>query len=132
MHHVHKNPNFEKCFDVMISEPEELQVLSSLNTTTNSLSLELKGGNGYYININGKTQYTEESQIELEMNDGLSDLKVTTDLDCQGSFETSFNIGAEVIAYPNPITDGLLRLSLPDTKSNESVINLFGYDGSLD
>lgn len=91
----------EVCFNSIISEPALLTTIAVANETT--LELSLDGGNFYNVELNGLVTQTQESEISLELKNGLNTLKVYTDLPCQGSYEETFFIASKPIVYPNPI-----------------------------
>ncbi|MEO0901602.1 MAG: T9SS type A sorting domain-containing protein [Bacteroidota bacterium] len=91
----------ETCFEIVLTEPETLGVVSSLEG--NVVSLQLAGGSLYNVELNGLVTQTEDSQIQLDLRDGLNTLNVTTNLPCQGNFLRTFVIGSVGILYPNPV-----------------------------
>ncbi|MEO9510876.1 MAG: reprolysin-like metallopeptidase [Flavobacteriaceae bacterium] len=93
----------EVCFNIIITEPALLTTIAVANAT--ALELSLDGGNFYNVELNGLVTQTQESEISLELKNGLNTLKVYTDLPCQGSYEETFFIASKPIVYPNPVTD---------------------------
>lgn len=119
--------NYEQCFNVVIDQPEDLAVLTSVNTNNDTIEIELSGGNSYDIDINGKLYSTSESSIILDLNKGSNTILVSTDKDCQGVVEESFFISESVQLYPNPITNSSeLRIGGSDEEIQVSVYNLTG------
>ncbi|MEM9078543.1 MAG: reprolysin-like metallopeptidase [Bacteroidota bacterium] len=91
----------ETCFEIALMEPEVLGVVSSVGGDV--VSLQLEGGSLYNVELNGLVTQTEDSQIELDLKEGLNTLKVSTNLPCQGSYLQTFVIGSVGILYPNPV-----------------------------
>ncbi len=117
----------EVCFNIIISEPALLTTIAVVNGTT--LELLLDGSDFYNVELNGLVTQTQESEINLELKNGLNLLKVYTDLPCQGSYEETFFISSKPIVYPNPIGS--------DTKIflnglvGEVDVQVFSADGRL-
>ncbi len=89
--------DYKQCFDVTITEPEALSVFTKVDTSKNTVSLDLNGGHLYRINLNGTITVTDQSQISLKLSQGANRLAVTTDKDCQGQYNEdifAFNDGA--------------------------------------
>ena len=55
--------------------------------------------------FNGEIFTTYNPNLELQLQKGENNLKVTTDIDCQGSFEKRIFYGNEYLVYPNPFKD---------------------------
>lgn len=102
---VEGQPDYELCFNVVITEPEDLAVLSRVNRADSRLNLELSGGTNYTIDLNGTILTTTDSEITLNLNKGINHLKVTTDEDCQGVYRETINNTLKTIVFPNPIVN---------------------------
>ena len=63
----------------------------------------MTGGNLYNVELNGVVTQTENSQIQLNLKNGLNTLRVSTNLPCQGTFQKTFVVGSIGVLYPNPI-----------------------------
>ena len=103
---VENQPIYELCYNVVITEPEDLSVLSRVDTATGRISLELSGGINYAIDLNGTITNTTENEVSLELLQGINHLKITTDKDCQGVYRETINNSLKMIVFPNPIVDG--------------------------
>ena len=103
---VENQSDYEQCYNVVITEPEDLSVISRVDTETSRLNLELSGGLNYAIDLNGTITNTTESDISLTLTQGINQLKVTTDKDCQGVYRETINNSLQLIIYPNPIIHG--------------------------
>ncbi|WP_190810753.1 reprolysin-like metallopeptidase [Flagellimonas sp. S3867] len=91
----------EVCFNVVIEEPALLSTFATVDE--NVLSLTMEGGSLYNVELNGLVTQTIDSEIQLELKEGLNTLKVFTNLSCQGSFEDTFFISSKPILYRNPV-----------------------------
>lgn len=119
--------NYEQCFTLEITEPEDLSVFSKISEDSKSVTLTLKGGNAYYISLNGKTQINYESNISLTLRPGLNTISVQTDKDCQGTYEESIFLSEEVLYFPNPVKHNLsVYVVGEDTLVSVSVFNIQG------
>ena len=113
----------------MIEEPEELSVLANLLANEDKVSLRMSGGEFYTIELNGLATQTTESEITLNLNKGLNQLKVSTGLVCQGVFETQFFVGDAPVLLPNPTSDWVTITS--QFQNQDVMVNVFGSDGRL-
>ena len=91
----------ETCFDIVLTEPQPLSVNASAEGSIASVSMT--GGNLYNVELNGVVTQTENSQIQLNLKNGLNTLRVSTNLPCQGTFQKTFVVGSIGVLYPNPI-----------------------------
>ncbi len=98
---------YQQCFNVVITEPADLSVYSTVNNTLNTVSLQLNGSNSYNVNLNNVVYTTTDSQITLPLITGANKLSVTTDKLCQGIFEKIINLDGRMIPYPNPFQSAL-------------------------
>lgn len=121
--------DFEQCFEVVISEPEPLSVSSKINSLRSEITLDLRGGRQYLIELNGQAHITEESQITLPLNRVENVLRVQTDKDCQGTFEETIFLSTKVLIYPNPVTSGVVNIYLGSDEFEEVTVSLFGANG---
>ncbi|WP_435624412.1 reprolysin-like metallopeptidase [Flagellimonas sp.] len=91
----------ETCFDIILTEPEPLSVVSLVEDSIASLTMT--GGTLYNVELNGLVTQTEDSQIQLDLKNGLNTLRVFTNLPCQGTYTKTFIVGTVGILYPNPV-----------------------------
>ncbi len=103
--------DYEICFDVIISEPEDLSVSSVVSTLDNELSLTFKGAREFIIHLNQKEYRTSQSEMKLPLVPGTNKLLVKTIADCQGTYEQTIFINSGIIIYPNPSPDGIFTLN---------------------
>jgi len=119
------NPEYKQCYSIVITEPKDLALFSSVNTSTNTLSLKLEGGSLYHIELNGKFYSTVQDQITLPLNKGNNKLSVRTDNNCQGIIERRINL-AEI--YPNPFNEKL-NIEIIIGHSGPAEVEIISYDG---
>lgn len=123
--------NYQQCYDLLITEPKDLAVYSSVNKATNSLNLELNGSDNYAVELNGTVYHTSESSLSLPLLKGSNKLVVATDKLCQGVIEKTINISDTMLPYPNPFQD-VLNVNLGDTPVASCTIQVFNIaDGKL-
>ena len=91
----------ETCFNIVLTEPEPLSVVSLVEDSIASLTMA--GGTLYNVELNGLVTQTEDSQIQLNLKNGLNTLRVFTNLPCQGTYTKTFVVGTVGILYPNPV-----------------------------
>ncbi len=117
--------NYERCYNVTINEPEDLSVLSRVDHSRNKVALNLNGANIFNIEFNGDIFTTSSSEIELILIKGENKLKVFTDKTCQGIYEEVIHSFNDIKIYPNPVTNGELKVFIG--KSSEKIIQLKLY-----
>lgn len=120
-----EEPYYNQCFNIVIDEPEDLAVSSKIGTSGKSITLELKGGKSYSVQLNNKTYTTTQGQITLELDKDVNILKVKTDSDCQGVYEETIIMNNSLRVYPNPVTNDELFLALGN--NNLAPIHIFLY-----
>ena len=105
-------PSYSQCFTVVITEPKDISLYSTVNTGTfNSITLALAGASLYNIEINGNTYTTTSNSITLPLKEGVNNLSVSTNLPCQGILTKTIDISSNTAPYPNPFT-GVVNLNL--------------------
>ncbi|MDV7138061.1 alpha-amylase family glycosyl hydrolase [Maribacter sp. TH_r10] len=126
--------DYEQCYDLTITEPEDLSVSSKVDTSTGKVSLSLKGGKIYTINLNGEVFTTTQNEITLNLEAQTNTISVSTDKDCQGYYEETIVLASEISVYPNPVKDSLLYLELgtiSDPSVNVEIYTLSGRQISI-
>ena len=93
---------YEQCFNVAISEPVDITVLSSLVNNSQDLNLDLNGSTNYNILHNDKYYTTSESNFVLTLDKGLNFIKVVGDRECQGIYEETIFNSEDILLSPNP------------------------------
>jgi subtilisin-like proprotein convertase family protein len=97
----------ERCFDVVIAEPEALGVSSLVSLQSGIVELDMTGAALYNIELNGVLTQTEDEKIALNLKRGVNILKVSTNLACQGTYEEQLFVSDGPVAYPNPFLDSI-------------------------
>jgi sugar lactone lactonase YvrE len=122
-------PQYQQCYDVVISQPQALSVYAAVNSTTNSLDLNLSGGNTYSIRLNGVNYTTTNSTYSLPLQAGQNNLEVTTDRLCQGTFTRSFNILSAIVPFPDPF-QSTLSVNLGTATLNNATVQVYNLSYS--
>ncbi|MBC8054853.1 MAG: T9SS type A sorting domain-containing protein [Sphingobacteriaceae bacterium] len=126
---VSGQPTYSQCFnDLVVKEPADLSVYSSIDGLNNTINLNLSGSKIYHITLNGRNYSTEKSIIELPLIKGNNSLKVSTENQCQGVFEKIVTLNDKAIVYPNPF-ENTLNLKLGTEESQKVVIEVKSTDG---
>lgn len=89
---INGQPNYEQCFTVIVVEPDELSVSLNRTSNTSNLNITLAGGEVYYITLNDETLITDERQIELPLSNGVNELSIRTNKNCQGIYEKPYSL----------------------------------------
>jgi Leucine-rich repeat (LRR) protein len=121
---------YSSCYDIVISEPEPLAVLTSKSTKNKKVSLDMSGNSNYHIDFNGFKFSTSDSNIDLSLKNGYNSIKVSTDLDCQGIYEEQIYMSDGVFVYPNPF-DNAINIYLGSSEVKNTEINIYSSLGQL-
>jgi photosystem II stability/assembly factor-like uncharacterized protein len=128
---VDTQATYEQCFNVTITQPEDLAVFSSVNNTTDTISLVLSGAAEFIIEFNGVTTTTTENEIELDLVKGINTLKVFTDTNCQGVYNETINNLSTIKVYPNPLNGNRLTINMANTSLENVHIKLYSIIGKV-
>ncbi len=123
-------PNFERCFDVVINHPENLEVITDKRTNEKEININMSGSSNYTINFNGLEFTTNESEITLQLENGKNTIKISTDLPCQGVHEESVLVLEDLFVYPNPFNDKA-NIYLGHLEKENIEINIYSFLGQL-
>ncbi|GAA4974842.1 T9SS type A sorting domain-containing protein [Algibacter aquimarinus] len=124
---IEELPSFESCYDIVISQPEPLQVLTG-KSSGQKVSISLSGSSSYNINFNGLKFTTSKPSVSLSLQNGFNSLKVTTDNECQGVYEENILISDNVFAYPNPFQNKV-NIHLGDIDKEQFSVSIYSYLG---
>jgi hypothetical protein len=114
-------PDYQQCFDAVITEPKDLSLFSTVNNADKTITLLLGGGTQYNIKLNGNNYTTTDNSITLPLTEGNNDLEVTTDKLCRGLIQKLISYSTKILPYPVPVQN-TLSLNLGSTNiSNLSV-----------
>jgi ELWxxDGT repeat protein len=125
--------SYQQCDDLVITEPKDLSLYSTINNTGagSSITLNLDGGNQYNIQLNGTNYTTSDNSITLPLTEGNNDLTVTTDRLCQGTIKKLINVSDKIIPYPLPFQN-TLNLNIGNTNVNNVSVEIHNLnDGRL-
>ncbi len=106
----------EVCFDAVITQPDVLDVSALIDAGV--LSVELSGASFYSIELNGLVTQTESSKVQLDLEEGITTLRVYSNLPCQGVIEKTLFYSSRPILSPNPV-------------ESTTEVYLGGYEGSV-
>lgn len=128
---VANQTDYEKCFSIQITEPEDLNVVSKINDSGKTVSLSLNGATNYIVNINDTKYTTSDNQISLPLTKIENTISVATDKTCQGIYaETIFITSQKIAAFPNPINEEELTILLPTENLHQEVsLTMFSQNG---
>ena len=99
---------FERCFEVTITEPDPLLVTTLFNKQDQSITFGLSGGDSYDITHNGITTQTSKSNYIISLAKGTNRVSISTGIECQGLFENSYLNSYKVTYAPNPFNQELI------------------------
>jgi len=117
----------EVCFDVVITQPDVLDVAALLDAGI--LSVELDGASFYNVELNGLVTQTEASKIELGLKEGVNTLKVYSNIPCQGVVEKTIFYSSRPIISPNPV-DAVTEIYMAGFEGDVG-IQIFTANGRL-
>ena len=92
-------------FNLVISEPADITVVSSVNRDKKQVALDLNGGTKYNVVLNGNLITTYDDNIDLSLSAGINVIKVTTGLECQGIYEEIIFVSENILLSPNPANE---------------------------
>jgi endoglucanase len=104
---IASQPDYEQCFTVIVIEPDALVVNADRSPNSSYLNVTLDGGEVYYITLNNEIIITDQSEVELMLSNGINELSIRTNKDCQGTYEKTIVISTEPFVHPNPIHNTL-------------------------
>ena len=94
--------NYEQCFEVVIGEPKALSAFIDVDNDKRTTNIQLGGSKSYNIEVNGQRFEVKDNNFNTVLPTGLSIIKISTDLDCQGVIEKEIFISEDIFYYPNP------------------------------
>ena len=125
---VDSQASYEQCFDVVIGEPAALSAYLDIDNDNRTTSIQLGGSSSYNIDINGTKYDVSGDSFIATLPTGLSIIKISTDLDCQGVIEREVFLSEDILYYPNPTKgevdvyvngeDGGVKMSVFTTKGD--------------
>ena len=91
---------YEQCFDVVIGEPKALSAFIDVDNDNRTTSIQLAGSSTYNVEINGERFEVKGDNFTANLPTGLSIIKISTDLDCQGVIEREVFISEDIHVLP--------------------------------
>ena len=119
----------EICLDIVVEQPDVLNVGSKLLASSQQVSLTMEGSTFYNVEVNGVVVQTTESELVLDLEKGPNVLKVSTGLPCQGVYEETLVVAPEPILFPNPTRDHISVYY--DYASEPFMVRVFAPNGQL-
>jgi len=118
---------YEQCFEVNIAEPKALSVFIDVDNDNRTTSIQLSGSSSYNVEVNGQHYDVKGDRFTTNLPTGLSIIKISTDLDCQGVIEREVFISEDILYYPNPTSgDVNVYVNGEDSKVTMSVFSSKG------
>ena len=93
---------YEQCFEVVIGEPKALSAFIDVDNDKRTTNIQLGGSKSYNVDVNGERFKVSGDKFNTTLPTGLSIIKISTDLDCQGIIEREIFISEDIFYYPNP------------------------------
>ena len=120
---------FESCFNTILISPDPLEVQTELNFNDQSITVDLSGALNYQIRLNNKSYSLKSGRHQLPLDDGLSRLEVTTDIECQGKVVEEVYLSKASTIYPNPAFSQVSILV--GGEDNNFKVFLYSIEGEL-
>jgi len=105
-------PSYQSCYTVVISQPDPLEVFSSVVASGEELSVHVTGASSYFVTFNNDDFMVDQSSLRLRLQPGLNQLTVKTNLECQEVFEATFWRSTDMAISPNPFKDQISLTNL--------------------
>ena len=121
---------YSRCYDLVITEPIDLVVLSKIDPAKKNVTFKMSFGKQYSIDINGVKFNTTDSEITLDLVNGENTIVITTDKECQGVFEKIILLSDDIVVYPNPVKDEFF-INLGNDPSKTVSVSVFSISGRL-
>jgi hypothetical protein len=99
---VASKSGYSQCYEVKVTEPAPLNASAVIDYTARKAVLYVQGARSYTVEVNGSTFRTESGMVEVDLAAGNNQLRITTDLNCQGEWRQEVFVSEEVLVYPNP------------------------------
>ncbi|MDC0506879.1 hypothetical protein OAN56_03045, partial [Flavobacteriaceae bacterium] len=120
---------YEQCFEVNIGEPKALSVFIDVDNDNRTTSIQLSGSSSYNVEVNGQRYNVKGDRFTTNLPSGLSIIKISTDLDCQGVIEREIFISEDILYYPNP-TPGDVNVYV-NGEDSKVTMSVFSSKGDL-
>ena len=121
--------DFEQCFEIVLEEPGEINATAIYNRSSQTVSLKLQGADRFYVRLNGLEKVIAPGSYEFPLQNGMNDLQVKGDLECQGAYFDKIYVSEGLKVYPNP-TQGRIQVYIPSAGKKVDV-TIFNMQGGL-
>lgn len=125
---VANQPSYKQCFNVVITEPKDLALFANINQNDVNVNLKLSGANIYYIDLNGRSYQTSESEITLALSAGTNIITLSSDITCQGTLKKTLIASSKITFSPNPV-ERLLQIDMGADESGFATIEIYSLSG---
>lgn len=122
---------YEQCFNIVITEPDDLSVSSKVNLSSKSITLNLEGASVFHVTLNEQAFTTTENVVDLKLTQPSNKLTVRTDKDCQGTYEETVLLSNLVRLYPNPITEDTINIFIGESDLSQARLELIELSGKM-
>lgn len=121
---VSEQPDYQQCYSVIITEPQDLSVYSTVNDADKTVTLSLAGATAYSIDLNGVKYFTRDNSITLPLAEGNNNVTVNTDRLCQGIIQKLINFSGNISPYPVPFQNTLF-LNIGNTIASNVSLEIY-------
>ncbi|MFD2162364.1 pectinesterase family protein [Paradesertivirga mongoliensis] len=121
--------DYSQCFDLTVREPQPLSMYSVVKSDDKTVVLNMTGSERYFIRMNNKSYQTTTSSITLPLAEGLNQISVSTEKECQGTIEKSIFISDGHTIYPNPF-DQHVFINMGNDSSASANVTLTDLSGA--
>lgn len=121
--------DYSQCFNLTVREPQPLSMYSMVKSADNTVVLNLSGSERYFIQINDQSYQATTSSVTLPLTEGLNQICVSTEKECQGTIEKSIFISNGYTVYPNPFDQNVF-INMGNDNSSTAQITLTDLSGS--
>ena len=120
---------FERCYNINVNNLNPLNVFSKSPSSSKTVKYSLSGSGKYIVSHNGNTFETTDSEIEIKMDKGLNNVKISTGVECQGIFEKNYFNSESVFVSPVPFNNEI-NIFVGGT-DRKVLLELFNANGRL-
>ncbi|TRW26442.1 carbohydrate-binding protein [Flavobacterium zepuense] len=124
-------PSYQQCFELTITEPEDISALARMMPEKNKVELDLFGDEIYTVTLNKNTFTTTLSTIELTLKPGVNNIEVKGQNDCQGTFRQSIVLDETISVYPNPVNGNTVYVAMAVAENEKVHVEIFNLLGKL-
>ena len=126
---IAEQPDYSQCYEIILSEPEDLSVSSKISSDGKSVSLRMSGGSLYTIKVNETTYKTSSNEITIPIIASENTIMVQTDKECQGVYTDTFLVVSKALIYPNPVTEDYVNITFKEVLQDKLVVSVYSTSG---